>query len=130
MELDYLGGNRSLTGSSQLFNHIICFATHPIGGSFQPQEGEALDVSFFKHNILSVGIQMWHQRRILDAFAEWLALVWNKKNPIKFEPPMSGEELNSLRDRSPMYRLDHFKYHFENGGDDFLEVGKDAFEEQ
>ena len=44
VELDNLVGIYSRTGNGHSYDHIVVFKAHPIGGSLQPQKGEALDV--------------------------------------------------------------------------------------
>lgn len=129
VELDNLVGIYSRTSNGKLYDHIVVFAAHPIGGSLQPQVGEALDVRFFNQNELPTDIVTWHRRRILDAFSECSGLAWRQNYPLGFDPPLSREDLYELRDRSLMSRFEFFHKHINVGGDDFLEVGNNAFKE-
>lgn len=129
IELDFLVGICARTVNDQLYDHVVIFAAHPIGGTLQPQEGEAPDVRFFNQNELPSDIMTWHRRPILDACTEYSCLALRQIFPLGFDSPYSREELDGIRDHSPMSQLEFFQDYFNDGGNELLEVGSNASKE-
>jgi 8-oxo-dGTP pyrophosphatase MutT (NUDIX family) len=132
VELLRLVGIYSWNGFGAIMNGVL-FTAQPIGGMLKPQVDEVLELDYFAPDDLPEYIVWWHRQQIADAFngvggsAAWM---------LKAKPAMpvnSPEELYALRDRSGLSRPEFYKYYFEQGGMDEveLEVGnveKEAFD--
>lgn len=56
-------------------NHEVVFMGRPVGGSLQPQDGEATAVSYFALDALPDNLLWWHRERVFEALQETQAVA-------------------------------------------------------
>jgi len=109
VQLERLVGIYSLTGWRAGGMHIVVFAARPVGGVFQMQEGEVIDVRYFDPHTLPEPVFGWHRQRILDALnGVGGSAAWSQDVVWPFEPGISREALYELRDRSGLSRQEFY----------------------
>jgi 8-oxo-dGTP pyrophosphatase MutT (NUDIX family) len=122
VELLRLVGVYSRTGSGVADMHIVLFTAQPIGGILKPQVGEVLELDYFAPDALPEYMFWWHRQQVADAFNNiGGGVAWTLK--VKSVTPVnSWEELCALRDRSGLSRPEFYKYYYEQGGMDEVEL--------
>lgn len=109
--------------------HVVVFAGQAIGGTLRPQPGEALDARFFEEDEMAGRLVSWSRPAVRDALSGvGGSAAWSVPTPWPFDPGMRRRELYTLRDQSPLSRLDFFTEHFAGAdtADAVLEVAPGA----
>lgn len=117
VELTRLIGLYSHPNESALIGHIISFGARPIGGQFQPDPREVVEMSYFAPDDIPADLLITHLRRIQDAFSGvGGGVAWSQEVDYPFTPDITRKDIYRLRDQSGLSRRDYY----------FATLGKDS----
>lgn len=102
--------------------HAVVFAARPVGGAWQPNPVEVLQMRYFGAGELPEPLLFGHRQRILDALSGACGAVWVQ--PAYWPLPMdiTREEMYARRDASGLGRRQYYLAQFgqDDGDQDFL----------
>jgi hypothetical protein len=88
--------------------HIISFAAEPIGGKFEADPSEVIDMGYFAPDEIPEDLLSWHVQRIADAFDSVSGVAWSQASEYPFDPGITRVDLYRLRDESGLSRRDFY----------------------
>jgi ADP-ribose pyrophosphatase YjhB (NUDIX family) len=109
VELTRLIGLYSHPNESAFIGHIISFAAQPIGGQYQPDPHEVVEMRYFAPDEIPGDLLVTHGRRIKDAFSGvGGGVVWSQDVDYPFSPDITRKEIYRQRDQSGLSRRDYY----------------------
>lgn len=109
VELTRLIGLYSHPNESALIGHIVSFAARPIGGQYQPDPHEVVEMSYFAPDDIPADLLITHVRRIKDAFSGvGGGVAWSQEVDYPFSPDITRKGIYRQRDQSGLSRRDYY----------------------
>jgi ADP-ribose pyrophosphatase YjhB (NUDIX family) len=109
VELTRLIGLYSHPSESALIGHIVSFAARPIGGQYQPDPHEVVEMGYFAPDEIPANLLVTHLRRIKDAFSGvGGGVAWSQEVDYPFSPDITRKEIYRQRDESGLSRRDYY----------------------
>jgi ADP-ribose pyrophosphatase YjhB (NUDIX family) len=88
--------------------HIISFAAEPVGGEFEADPSEVIDMGYFAPDEIPDDLLSWHVQRIADAFDGVYGVAWSQVSDFPFNPEITRAEIYRLRDESGLPRREFY----------------------
>ncbi len=126
IRLTRLVGIYSIPNAKAWVNLIILFVGEPVGGVLKAQEGEVLEMGYFRFDEIPHKLLWGHRQRIKDAYSRsGEATAWLQNVP--FDAVADRQELYKLCAESELSGQEFYAQHFgwANPDEDKLELPKE-----